>query len=121
MAVYKPIVEHLRLKAGSSGVEYLFVKPYSGRLSVRWHVLACIDWTNAPTRVDLCYRHGTVEYIVKAEKPSAAGNSVTVVGDILFPGDFEAGCIVTGATEGDMLDFYAYGEIIYPAVNNAVE
>ena len=111
MPVPKSIVQQLIGVGSGGGVDDLLTKAYSNGVRVRWHVLMGRDVTNKPTRVEIIALQGATLWVLKSEQPAAAAQGVTLTGDILLPGLFRVGARIIGASSGDVLEAYVYGEL----------
>ena len=112
MSLRQPVVQSLKAVAGATGVDEMFTKAMLSGVRVRWGVLAGVDQTTRPTRIEVGALHGTSWYVIKCLQPAALGEAVSVEGEVVLPGDFRVGCRVIGATAGDKLEFYAYGAVL---------
>lgn len=112
MPLRQPVVQSLKAVAEATGVDEMFTKALPSGVRVRWGVLAGVDQTTRPTRIEVGALHGTAWYVMKCLQPAALGEAVTVEGEVVLPGDFRVGCRVIGATTSDKLEFYAYGTIL---------
>ena len=79
--------------------------------TIRWSRICARDFTTALDRIDFWLRTGTTYQQLGNGLFPAAKEMVTIDPFVLAPGEARVGATYYGATAGDQLEIYAYGEM----------
>ena len=81
-------------------------------LLVRWDRVVMRDLQTANTRMEILLVRGGETYYLASGLPGAVGYTFPLVGPVYAPGDFRLVGRFVGATAGDTLELFAYGEAV---------
>lgn len=94
--------------------DWLFFDSWPSDVDIDWYRITALDRTTDLTRIELLFRRGAQDYVITSQDVAAAAYSVSIEGHIRAPGDFRVGARFVGATAADVLELYAYGEVVEP-------
>ena len=107
----RAIIRSLSKVCDNATTDELFLDTWPSEVNIVWRRISARDYTNSPTRVEVSLKRGNDYYILNAAAQGAAARDVRTAEEFAAPGDFRPGARFWGATSGDVLEIYCYGEI----------
>jgi len=100
--------------SGGGASDDLFLDAWGADDNIIWYRITARDYTTDVTRIELLFKRGSSEYVIDSQVITAAALAATIESVLHAPGDFRVGARFVGATLGDVLELYAFGEIVGP-------
>lgn len=110
----KAIIRSLSMVSAGGTYDDLFLDDWPVGQLICWCRLVALDRTTDLTRIELSLLRGSERYVLKSSNITAAALSAHTSETFAAPGDFRVGARFYGATDGDVLELYAFGEIVTP-------
>lgn len=107
-----PVVRSLSGEGSSATYDELFLDAYPADVVIRWQRLVARNVDSRGTLNEITARQGSTDYLLHAERQSGSNAPINVSPSVSLPGNFRIGVRFTGASAGDKLQFYAFGEIV---------
>ena len=108
----KAIIRSLAVVAGATGVDDVFFDDWPIGQLIVWHRIVALDRTTDLDRIELSLLRGSERFVLKSSNITAAALSAQTSEAFAAPGNYRVGARFVGATTGDVLEVYGYGEIV---------
>ena len=112
MTKTRAIVRSVKSVSTGGASDWLFLDAWPSDVDVLWYRITALDRTTDVTRIELLFRRGSEDYVIASQNITAAALDASVAANMHAPGDFRVGARFVGATLGDELEVYAFGELV---------
>lgn len=107
-----PVVRSLSGEGSSATYDEIFLDDYPADVVIRWQRIVARNVDSRGTLIEITARQGSTDYLLHAERQTGANAPINVGLSAPLPGNFRIGARFIGASAGDKLQFYAFGEIV---------
>jgi len=100
------------MPSGGAAAQTLTMDKYPPEVRIEWDRFTALVENGDATLIEVGFKNGVSEYILRSLLIANAGQSITVKGPCRVPGDYQPFARYTGTAAGEVLTFFAYGVIV---------
>jgi len=110
--VRRPVAIRTQVPCTNAVSQDVLCDPLRVDHTIVWRLIVAREGTNLPTYIELLFRLGVTDYLVDSAVPAAANLAVSEYLGVHMPPEAQVVARFIGATLGDPLQVWAYGDYL---------